>query len=83
MREIFTEIFENQPLDPTETARRAVRPRLRKRFYKRAHTSKGGEGDVAVFLDGKPVLTPSRRTLAAPPRALAQAIAAEWMRKAS
>ena len=30
------------------------------------------------LLDGKPVLTPSRRALAAPSRALAQAIAAEW-----
>ena len=36
MREIFTEIFENQPLDPTESARGAMRPRLRKRFYERA-----------------------------------------------
>jgi chaperone required for assembly of F1-ATPase len=78
MREIFTEIFENQRLDPTEAAWRAVRPRLRKRFYKRAHTSRGGEGDVAIFLDGKPVLTPSRRALTAPTLALAQAIAAEW-----
>jgi chaperone required for assembly of F1-ATPase len=78
MREIFTDIFENQLFDPTETARRGVRPRLRKRFYKRAHTSEGSEGEVAIFLDGKPVLTPSRRALAAPTRALAQAIAAEW-----
>jgi chaperone required for assembly of F1-ATPase len=78
MREIFTEIFENQPLDPTEAARKAVRPRLRKRFYKRAHTSDAGEGGVVILLDGKPVLTPSRRTLAAPTPALADAIAAEW-----
>ena len=78
MPEIFTEIFENQPLDPTETARRTVRPRLLKRFYKRAHTSEGGEGDVAILLDGSPVLTPSHRALAVPTRTLAQAIAAEW-----
>ncbi len=78
MPEIFTEIFENQPLDPTETARRAIRPRLRKRFYKRTHTSEGGEGHVAIFLDGSPLLTPSHRALAVPTRALAQAIAAEW-----
>ncbi len=32
----------------------------------------------AVTLDGKPVRTPARRPLAAPDRALAQAIAAEW-----
>ena len=30
MREIFTEIFENQPLDPREAARRGARPQLRK-----------------------------------------------------
>jgi chaperone required for assembly of F1-ATPase len=32
----------------------------------------------AVTLDGKPVRTPGRRALAAPDRALARAIAAEW-----
>jgi chaperone required for assembly of F1-ATPase len=61
MREIFTEIFENHPLDPTEAARRGVRPRLRKRFFKHARADDAGEGRVAILLDGKPVLTPSRR----------------------
>jgi len=74
MRDIFTEIFESQPLDPTEAARRASRPRLRKRFYERATAGEGG----AVLLDGKPVMTPARKPLAAPTRALAEAIAAEW-----
>jgi chaperone required for assembly of F1-ATPase len=78
MREIFTEIFENQPLDPTESARQAVRPRLRKRFFKDASADDAGEGRVALLLDGKPVLTPLRRPLAAPSRSLAQAIASEW-----
>ena len=78
MREIFTEIFENHPLDPTEAARRGVRPRLRKRFFKHARADDAGEGRVAILLDGKPVLTPSRRALAAPSRPLAQAIASEW-----
>jgi len=78
MREIFTEIFENQPIDPTEAARRSVRPRLRKRFYERAHTGDAGEGAVAVLLDGKPVRTPARRALTAPTRALAEAIVEEW-----
>jgi len=31
-----------------------------------------------VLLDGRPVKTPARRTLAAPTRALAEALAAEW-----
>ena len=75
MREIFTEIFENQPLDPTEAAQRAMRPHLRQRFYKQAHTGDTGDASVAILLDGKPVLTPARRALAAPSHALAGAIA--------
>jgi chaperone required for assembly of F1-ATPase len=77
MRDIFTEIFENQPADPMESARRGARPQLRKRFYQRAHVS-DGEGGFAVLLDGKPVMTPARRPLAAPSRALAEAMAGEW-----
>ena len=78
MSDIFTEIFENSPLDPTEAARRAVRPNLRKRFFKRVHTGASDEGGVAIFLDGKPVLTPARRKFVAPVQALADAVAAEW-----
>jgi len=74
MRDLFTEIFENQPLDPTEAARKGVRPHLRKRFYKRAHAGEGG----AVLLDGKSVRTPARRVLAAPTQTLAEQLAAEW-----
>jgi chaperone required for assembly of F1-ATPase len=74
MRDIFTEIFENQPIDPTESARRSLRHRLRKRFYERATVGEGGE----VLLDGKQVFTPARKPLTAPARALAAAIAAEW-----
>ena len=77
MREIFTEIFENQPLDPREAARRGARPQLRKRFYERAHAGEG-EGGFALLLDGKPVKTPLRRPLAAPSRALTEKIAGEW-----
>ena len=36
MRDIFEDIFENQPLDPMESARRNMRPNLRTRFYKDA-----------------------------------------------
>jgi chaperone required for assembly of F1-ATPase len=78
MREIFTDIFENQPIDPTEAARRAMRPRLRERFFKEARVGEASGSNAAILLDGKPVLTPSRRALAAPSFALAQAIAAEW-----
>jgi len=77
MRDIFEEIFENQPLDPEESARRSMRPNLRARFYQAATVGQGPEG-FAVLLDGRPVRTPARRHLAAPARVLAEALAAEW-----
>ncbi len=70
MRDLFEEIFAKQPLDPTEAARRAMRPQLRRRFYGRAEVAEG-EGGFGVLLDGRPVKTPARRALAA-------ALAAEW-----
>ena len=79
MRDIFTEIFENQPADPMESARRGARPELRKRFYERAHIAeRAGEGGYPVLLDGKPVKTPARRALAAPTQPLAELLANEW-----
>ena len=36
MRDLFEDIFKNAPLDPTQAARRAVRPHLRRRFYQQA-----------------------------------------------
>ena len=82
MRDLFEDMFSNQPLDPTEAARRAMRPQLRRRFYEHAAVeegaAEGGEGEFRIVLDGRPVNTPARRTLAAPTRALAEAIAAEW-----
>ena len=77
MRDIFEEIFENQPLDPEESARRSMRPKLRARFYRAATVVEGPDG-FQVLLDGRPVRTPARAALAAPVRDLAQAIAAEW-----
>ena len=77
MRDIFEDIFANQPLDPREAARRSLRPNLRARFYKEA-TAGEGEGGFAVLLDGRGVRTPARKPLAAPIKPLAQAIAAEW-----
>ena len=78
MREIFEEIFINEPLDPTEAARRAMRSPLRKRFYKEAQVGGRTEEGYPVLLDGKPVRTPARRALAAPTQALAERIADEW-----
>ena len=78
MRDIFTEIFENQPLDPRESARRGARPKLRKRFYSQAQVGEAEAGGFPLLLDGKPVKTPARRALTAPTAPLAQAIADEW-----
>jgi len=78
MREIFEEIFVNQPLDPMESARRGARPNLRKRFYEQAAAGDVAEAGYPVLLDGRSVRTPGRRPLAAPTRALAQAVADEW-----
>jgi chaperone required for assembly of F1-ATPase len=77
MRDIFEEIFQNQPLDPEESARRSMRPNLRARFYQAATVGEGPEG-FAVLLDGRPVRTPAQRHLAAPARVLAEALAVEW-----
>ncbi len=77
MRDLFEDIFKNAPLDPTQAARRAVRPHLRRRFYQQADVGEA-DGEFRIVLDGRPVKTPARRTLATPKRALAQALAAEW-----
>lgn len=77
MRDLFEDIFANEPLDPVEVVRRAARPQLRRRFYERVAVE-DSNGGGCVVLDGRPINTPARRPLAAPTVALAQAIAAEW-----
>ena len=77
MRDIFDDIYKHNPLDPEESVRRSTRVDLRKRFYEKTSVDES-EGAFRVLLDGKPVKTPARRALAAPTRALAQAIADEW-----
>ena len=71
MRDIFEEIFENQPLDPTESARRNMRPKLRARFYQEATVGEGA-GGFQVLLDGRPVRTPARPASRRPVRELAR-----------
>jgi chaperone required for assembly of F1-ATPase len=73
MRDIFEEIYANQPLDPNEAAQRSMRPNLRKRFFRTAAV-RAEEGNFAVVLDD----TPARRALAAPTRELAEQLADEW-----
>ncbi len=52
-------------------------PALAKRFYK-VVTIGEAEGGFAVLLDGRPMMTPGRRRITLPARALAQLCAAEW-----
>jgi chaperone required for assembly of F1-ATPase len=76
MRDILEDLLGSEPLDPVEAARRNMRPNLRKRFYASAQA---GEGPPhPILLDGRAVKTPAGGALAAPVRALADAIAAEW-----
>jgi chaperone required for assembly of F1-ATPase len=77
MRDLFDGIFPDEPLDPIAAARRAMRTQLRRRFYQRAEVE-NTKDEFRVLLDGRPVKTPARRTLAAPSRTLAQQLAAEW-----
>jgi chaperone required for assembly of F1-ATPase len=77
MRGIFSDIFEGEPANPMESARRAMRAPQRRRFYREVDVVEQ-EGGFAVRLDQRPVRTPARRLLAAPARPLAEAIAAEW-----
>jgi chaperone required for assembly of F1-ATPase len=77
MSELLEDIREHQPLDPNEAARRGMRPRLRRRFYKEVTVSEG-EGGFGLLLDGRAVRTPAQRALAAPTAALADALAEEW-----
>jgi chaperone required for assembly of F1-ATPase len=74
MRELFEA---SQADNPVDAVRRAVRPVLRRRFYK-VVTIAAGENGHAVHLDGKPVRTPGRRPFAAPVPELARALAEEW-----
>ena len=49
-----------------------------KRFWKAADVVAAGEG-FAVELDGRPIRTPAKNPLTMPTRAMAEAVASEWM----
>jgi chaperone required for assembly of F1-ATPase len=77
MRDLPEDIFQDQAIDPIEAARRGLRRQLRRRFYSEVGLAED-DGGFQILLDGRPVRTPGRHLLAAPTRALAQAIADEW-----
>lgn len=62
---------------PVSIAKDAIRAPLQKRFYTAAGVMER-DGAFAVTLDGRAIKTPAKRALAAPTRALAEAVAAEW-----
>src|SRR6201995_375628 len=75
MRDLFDEVAGKSPLDPQEAVRREERgPR---RFYGEVGVAEA-DGAFAITLDGKPIKTPSGRTVTVPVRAIAEAIAEEW-----
>jgi chaperone required for assembly of F1-ATPase len=74
---LFDEVAGKSPLDPQEAVRREARVPKRKRFYKEAGIA-AADGGYAITLDGKPIKTPSGRTVTVPVRAIADAIAEEW-----
>jgi chaperone required for assembly of F1-ATPase len=78
-RGVFEELA-SKAAQPMEAARRAMRPPRIKRFYKEARAAEA-EGGFALLLDGKPARTPAQKPLVVPRRALAEAIAAEWVRQ--
>jgi chaperone required for assembly of F1-ATPase len=77
MREHFDEMAGQSEANPMEAARRSARAVQRKRFYANAGVGKA-DGGFTVTLDGKPIKTPSGRTVIVPVRSLAETIAAEW-----
>jgi chaperone required for assembly of F1-ATPase len=80
MRDLFEHIFVNQPLEPSEAARRGMRPHRRRRFYQQVGVEQR-DGEFHVVVDGRPVRTPARHALAAPALALAEILAAEWQQQ--
>jgi chaperone required for assembly of F1-ATPase len=78
MRDILTDFSEmlSDP-DPVRRAQIQMHKPMPKRFYKEVSVS-AGEGGYLLLLDGKPVKTPTRNTLAVKTEAAALLLAAEW-----
>lgn len=71
------DLARNRTLDEQPPHPGRDKPRLPKRFYKRAEAGPVETGH-AVLLDGRSVKTPSKQVLAVPYAALARAMAEEW-----
>lgn len=71
------DLARNRSLDQQVSHPGRDKPKLPKRFYKKAAAGPH-DGGHAVLLDGKTVKTPSKRALVVPTLALAEAMATEW-----
>src|SRR5262245_4119066 len=77
LRVVLQDDLAHSNVNPMRAAQSAMRPALRSRFYQKVEIGEAPEG-FTVLLDGRPLRTPAKRVLAAPTRALAQALATEW-----
>ena len=78
MRDIFEDIFTQQPIDPVEAVRRGARVHLKRRFYHHVGVVDEDEKTFSVRLDDRRIRTPAGTYLTFPTGALAAAVAAEW-----
>lgn len=76
MRELFDDVY-GKPAFTVQESREKSTGNRRKRFYTHVGV-KEDAGGHAITLDDKTVRTPSRNLLAAPTRAIADVMAAEW-----
>ena len=81
MRDLFDEANAGDSANPMAAAQRAMRPPSRKRFYEQVSVVEA-DGRFDILLDGRPLRTPARNSLATPTRALSEAVAAEWRAQA-
>lgn len=70
------------PRNPIKAAQQAMRPAPPKRFYAQAGVEEQ-DGAFVLTLDGRPAHTPARNLVAAPTRALGEALAQEWQAQAT
>jgi chaperone required for assembly of F1-ATPase len=75
MKNLLDDLAEGE--GPMQRAQRAMRPPLPKRFHKEAKAVER-DGAWVLELDGKTARTPAKNLLAAPNRAIGDALAAEW-----
>lgn len=80
MRDMLSDLEAAEKLmdpNPMRRAQKAMLTPMPKRFYKAADVAEQG-GEFVVVLDGKPVKTPARKTLAFPTKSAAKLVAAEF-----